>query len=370
MSQSSPNQQIQVAIVGAGLAGLYLAWLLVQQRGASWAQSHLRIYEARSRVGGRILGQPAEQAVDRVLDLGPSWVWPRQQPSMTRLLTQLELPVLQQWQQGAALYQAQRNAAPQRFTDTQTYADACRLAGGAMQLINALLAQLPAECVHLNHGITALQRQDDHISLLGNNQHINAHKVVLTLPPRLLQQSIQFDPPLADPLQQMLQNTPTWMAGHAKVAIQYSHAFWREQGYSGAAMAGYPGAPMAEIFDACGPGASPAVLGGFMALPPAMREEWRADLPALILDQLIQLFGDAAAQPLALHIQDWSQEPYTAVAADQQPLTEHPQYGHPWLELDHWDDKLYFCGTETSSEAGGYMEGALQAAERVVRVLA
>jgi monoamine oxidase len=37
--------------------------------------------------------------------------------------------------------------------------------------------------------------------------------------------------------------------------------------------------------------------------------------------------------------------------------------------LDHWQDKLYFCGTETAEAAGGYLEGALEASDRVFTAL-
>jgi len=35
---------------------------------------------------------------------------------------------------------------------------------------------------------------------------------------------------------------------------------------------------------------------------------------------------------------------------------KHPRYGHPRLQLNHWQDKLYFCGTATAKVAGGIME--------------
>jgi len=51
------------------------------------------------------------------------------------------------------------------------------------------------------------------------------------------------------------------------------------------------------------------------------------------------------------------------------PPTERPRYGHPWLQLDHWRDKLYFYGTETPHTSGGYLEGALEASDRVFTAL-
>jgi monoamine oxidase len=64
-------------------------------------------------------------------------------------------------------------------------------------------------------------------------------------------------------------------------------------------------------------------------------------------------------------IQDWSQKAFTATTVDSFPLFEHPIYGHNSLQLDHWQDKLYFCGKETAGKAGGYLEGALEASDRV-----
>jgi monoamine oxidase len=72
---------------------------------------------------------------------------------------------------------------------------------------------------------------------------------------------------------------------------------------------------------------------------------------------------------LSIIIQDWSREPFTSTAQDRMPLARHPIYGHRSLQLDHWHDKLYFCGTETAQEAGGYLEGALEASDRVFTAL-
>ncbi|MDD5580975.1 MAG: hypothetical protein PHY16_17090 [Methylobacter sp.] len=62
-------------------------------------------------------------------------------------------------------------------------------------------------------------------------------------------------------------------------------------------------------------------------------------------------------------------EPFTATEPDLAPLSSHLVYGHRSLQLDHWQDKLYFCGTETAQTAGGYLEGALEACDRVFTAL-
>lgn len=63
---------------------------------------------------------------------------------------------------------------------------------------------------------------------------------------------------------------------------------------------------------------------------------------ALILYQQVRLFGDEAAVAEEIIIKDWFDDSHTAVSADINIPMAHPEYGHKWLQLDHWNDKLYF----------------------------
>lgn len=376
MAQMSGNlHTLDVAIIGGGLAGLYLAHLLTEQRGESWARRNVAVFDARSRCGGRIYGLSLE-GEGQHLDLGPSWVWPDDQPLISRLIAKFQLPLLRQWQQGSALYQPHRETPPQRYRDEQTYAGACRLVGGTVKLVEAIANTLPVSVIKTGYQLRDLRDDDSHVTLHFQSDvapepvEIQARQVILAMPPRLAESSLNFSPTLPSELRSLMQGTPTWMAGQAKVALQYTHPFWREQGFSGAALANYPGAMLGEVFDACGVQSRPAGLGAFMALPPSSRKEWQDDLPPLIMDQLIRLFGQEAASPVQMQVKDWAHDRFTATPKDMEPLFEHPQYGHRWLELDHWNDKLFLCGSETSRQAGGYMEGALHSAERVFNALA
>ncbi len=61
-------------------------------------------------------------------------------------------------------------------------------------------------------------------------------------------------------------------------------------------------------------------------------------------------------------IQDWSHEPFTATEADRNNPTAHPDYG-PIALPPPWADYLTLAGAELAPEFGGYIEGALAAAE-------
>ena len=363
---------LDIAIIGGGFSGLSLAQSLQD------ANRSFGVFESRDRFGGRIFSIPGSQTNDGSnsnfkYDLGPSWIWPDFQPRITHFTAQNDIEMYPQWTNGKALYQTDRELPPQAYVDHATYEPARRIQGGAYRLVEALLQNLPDETLKLNHLLREVINQNDHIELHfdfnSSPQVIKARQVIITIPPRLLINSVGFQPELDLRLRDLMNNTATWMAGHAKAVIRYRHAFWRAANLSGNALAAYRGAAMAEIFDACSPDGKYAALGGFLALPAAQRREYRSDLDALILDQLVRLFGKDAAQPDEIVIKDWCDEAFTATAADENPPTTHPEYGHAWLQLDHWNDKLYFSGTETASQFGGYLEGALESTERVMKCL-
>ncbi|MEM9321174.1 MAG: FAD-dependent oxidoreductase, partial [Pseudomonadota bacterium] len=153
---------------------------------------------------------------------------------------------------------------------------------------------------------------------------------------------------------------PTWMAGQAKAVALYPKPFWRNEGLSGDAMS--QRGPLVEIHDASPENASGGALFGFVGVPPQHRQDQSA-LKQAVTAQLVRLFGASAATPDRVLLRDWALEDQTATAADQAPLMEHPRYGLPSKLNGVWDGTLWFSGSETAKEFGGFLEGALEAAE-------
>lgn len=360
---------LDVAIIGAGLSGLSLAERLLTTK------RNIAVFEARQRCGGRILTESITPPAGAgfAVDLGPTWLWPDRQPRMAALVQRLGLELFRQWDRGQSLYQVAADAAPSMFTDTETHAEARRIKGGCDQLIAGLLQYLPDSLLYLQHRLLRLADCENYVELEFETEngpvHYQARQVVLAAPPRLLAGTVVFEPALNPGLLELMQDTPTWMAGHAKAVLVYRQAFWRRQGYSGNAWLHYPGAVLAEVYDACPAQDDSAALFGFFGLPAALREYYRESLAGLVVRQMTQLFGPEAADPLQVLIRDWSEEALTATEEDHNPPASHPVYGHRPLCLDHWRDKLYFCGTETAKDHGGYLEGALEAGERVFNAL-
>ncbi len=377
---------LDVAIVGGGVCGLALAHSLHARR-VNWG-----LFEARTRLGGRVLTEHAENGV--ALDLGPAWFWPSHQPSMTRLVADLGLQAFDQTDDGQVLHLHEGGKPPERVTvrpaetgELSTAAQlapepgtvhggARRIAGGMGALVAALARPLPAERLHLNTVLEALVEHPDRITLHlrqnGQPLTLDARRVVLALPPRLAQASVRFAPALAPELVEALRSTPTWMATAAKAAFAYERPFWRDAGHSGNAWVTHSQAVLAEVFDATPANAAQGgALAGFSALDAQARQSFKAGMELLLRSQMGQLFG-IAAQDGELHRMDWAEESFTAapldLADDAQP-SAHSAYGASLLQQGHWRGRLFFGGSETARQGGGYLEGALSAAARLRREL-
>jgi monoamine oxidase len=357
---------LDTVIVGGGLCGLALARNLHAQ-GRSFA-----LYEARSRLGGRILSVPCATA-GMALDLGPTWYWPDTQPRITRLIAELGLENFPQHDDGTVLQLTDHDQKPKTLAMSDLHGGARRLEGSMAALVEALAAGLPTDALHLEQELVGVRDKGTQVELLFRRGDlttiVHARQAVLAIPPRLLEEHVQFDPPLDDGLRQAMRDTPTWMADQAKVAVGYASPFWRAAGASGNAFVTHEQVTLGEIFDACDETGQHAALGGFFALPPAFRASIHpAVMPMLISSQLVQVFGKEAEHG-EQHMQDWSTERYTCSTLDRTPLDAHPEYGNAHLRRSLWNGKLFLGASETAGYGGGYMEGALEAAARIHRSL-
>lgn len=354
-----------VIIIGAGLSGLYAASLLIE-RGIT-----CKVLEARDRVGGRVLtAQAAGKEELGQFDLGPTWFWPQYEKTIARLIESLKLETFDQYAAGAMLSERNEHGPPARYVLPEGAAEkSMRIKGGVQSLITAIESALPPGTVELETRATAIRMNETGSITVeasfgdGERKEIPASQVILALPPRIAAKHIEFSPALPADLMRELAETPTWMAGQAKVIAVYERPFWRESGLSGFATSWV--GPLQEIHDAS-PSQGAGALFGFFGMPAETRRGLEEEqLLEMVTDQLARLFGPAAKNATSILYKDWSSDAETAVKADSIPLREFPAYGK-LLADGAWKKKLIFAGTETSEQFGGHLEGALQAAEQAV----
>lgn len=196
----------------------------------------------------------------------------------------------------------------------------------------------------------------------GGGFEIRASRVVITVPPPLCSR-IEFIPELPGARKGALSRLT--MGSVVKCTLVYERPFWREAGLSGEMWSDT--GPLTGTYDTSVPGATRGILTGLAAGPHAVALAGLApeDRRRLILSSLLPQFGSRAASPLEYRDQVWSDEPWTQGgysahlgAGDFTPAfcSRHEPFG-----VLHW------AGTETAASWPGYMEGAIESSERVVR---
>lgn len=341
-----------VLIVGGGVCGVRLAGLL-QAQGRDYV-----LAESRSTLGGRVRTDRHETP-RAYADLGPAWVWPHQ-PRVLSVLRERSIPTFEQYTKGQLVFQDEHGSV-RRF-DMATMGGSLRVEGGMIRLVDSLAADLEAPHCWFDAHLHQLERAADGVrARFEDGRMLEARRVVLTLPPRVVAATLAFEPQLPDSTREAMRAIPTWMAGHAKAVAIYDTPLWRASGLNGDAVSHC--GPLGELHDASPHDEASGALFGFFARPAPWRRAHRDTLDDKVRAQLVALFGEAAGQPRRLIIVDWAEDSRVATEADEVLLRAHPRYGPLPQPAEAWAGVLHLSGTELAPSEGGYIEGALAAAE-------
>jgi len=350
----SDSSMVDVIIIGAGLTGLTLANLLIQD-GRS-----VVVLEARDRVGGRIHTHKTSDGAD--VEMGATWYFPHFS-NLWKHMKSVNMDLMEQYMKGYTLQESSVGSEPRRFYEGGS-SDMFRIKGGTGNLTKTLLKKIGEDKVVLNQVVTDIKSVDDGMEVVTKDSSYRAARVVTTIPPQLLAHSVTFNPALPNEVKQITSTTHTWMGNSMKGAITYAKPFWKEKGLSGA-LYSYAG-PFVQMYDQTSTDGKHFALVGFM-------NEKIASLPyeerkKKVVSQLVRVFGDEARNPIDYKDTFWAEEEFTMPANDQR-LSAHRNNGHSIYRKPHMGGRLYIAGTETSSQAGGYMEGAINSANFVHKQL-
>jgi monoamine oxidase len=337
--------RFEVAIVGAGIAGLSAAATLAR-RGVD-----VVVLEARDRVGGRLLSVTDD---DATVDLGATWFWP-DEPAVHGLAADLGLTTFPQHRAGDALFERDGTTV-QRLDGNPLDGPSLRFTAGSQALAARLADSLAVGVLRLSNAVSAVTVCEHGVHLGAADGEVVADAVVLALSPALAAERLEFDPPLPPELRDAASGTAVWMGDTVKAVAVFDEPFWRTTGLSGSAMS-YAG-PFREFHDHSGPDARPAALFAFAAAAHV------ADLDLHQIDvafrrQLVRLFGVTAAQVRATHVVDWSREPHTS-PSDPAPGASSRTYGAPAFQQPV-HDRVHWASTETATAYAGHIEGAVRA---------
>ncbi len=351
-----------VAIIGAGLAGLALANLLND------AQLNVIVLEAQDRIGGRIDSVTAPDG-SYAADLGPTWVWPEYQPIAKEWLRLLNVETFHQFERGEAVIDLDKSG-PARRQFLPGQHGIRRPVGGPQALINILHKRLPKGTVRTGHRVTELEMAENGILVSFGGEEIPgfiAKRVVVAAPMRVAVETIRFPETLHQNVLSIMRATPTWMASQAKAVAVYDRPFWRDKGLSGR-VASHAG-PLIEIHDNGPHDGSVGALFGFIGWPPQARKAHVSELEAQIRKQLIRCFGEEGGAYASLHIQDWATNDAICSDADLAQAPRHPALAPDIMRTPHCGGRLFFSVSETAADSPGLIEGAFSAAGETAAVL-
>ncbi|MEM6517573.1 MAG: NAD(P)/FAD-dependent oxidoreductase [Bacteroidota bacterium] len=341
----------RILIVGGGLSGLTLAYLLSKRN------IQAKIIEASPRLGGRI--QTINGTLETPLELGATWFSDMHQ-NLCTLIDELGLKKFEQFSKGKSLFQTKSFEPPQEFFVPESQSPSYRIKDGTQTLIVTLANQLDNEKIKLNTQVVAITDLGNELDVeTFYGQRLQADKAILCLPPQLAGSQIQFSPELSNSISKALPTVQTWMAGSIKFVLEYNKPFWRNNGYSG--MLFSHSDIVSEMHDHTNAeenkfGFTGFLNGGTISYSREVRKEF-------VLRQLIELLGNEVLNYSSYSDKVWTDE--FVMSENQTILRPHQNNGHRLLQNSYMNDKLFFSGTETATEFAGYMEGAIISALRV-----
>lgn len=332
-------------IIGAGLSGLAAAYYLKDKN------TKVILAESRDRLGGRIHTlQPND---DQPIEMGATWIGIRHE-YLTKLLSDLEIGVFDQVIGKKAIYEAISTSPHYLATLPDNPEPSLRIQGGSNALIKKLAQQVGHEQILLSEQITSITEKENYLEVTGNKFSYQAKKVISTLPPNLLTNTIQFTPALPEALTDLSKQTHTWMGNSIKIALSFAKPFWRTQNVAGTIISNV--GPIPEMYDHSNYEDTQFSLMGF--LNGSYHSVSKADRLHMILSQLRKYFGDVVDSYTDYHELVWIHEKATYIAHEREVIP-HQNNGHSLFQQSYLNDKFMLSGTETSTQFPGYMEGAV-----------
>ncbi|EFA78585.1 amine oxidase [Heterostelium album PN500] len=243
-----------------------------------------------------------------------------------------------------------------------------RILGSAHQLSLTMAERLGGDTVvRLNHKVSDIDTTDPSKVTVtcSNGKRFFAKRLVSSIPPILLTR-INFEPQL--PMARQHLNQRMFMGMVIKFIIFYDTCFWRTLGFAGEILSDRHSVSI--CFDASFvDGSRPSIVGFFEGGHARVwSDKTQEERKAEVIDLLFKSFNDERAKhPINYLEKDWMKESeslggYAAICPPGLLTSVGKTIREPI-------GRIHFAGTETATDCAGYIEGAIQSAERVTAEL-
>lgn len=235
------------------------------------------------------------------------------------------------------------------------------VAGGAGSIAERVAAEL-GDAVHLNAPVRRIAQRSDRVLVECPDVEVSARHAVVAVPPALALE-IEFEPVLPDDRLTLYRHSTA--GPETKTLLVYDEPFWRARGLSG--QSAHAGSPAEVTLDATPAAGRPGVIASFTFGPVAERIDTldAGHRRRLVLDAMVERFGERAASPSEFIETAWWHEEWTrgCSMAHWSPgiLTRYGSLLRVPFGRIHW------AGTETATMSYGSIDGAIRSGERAAR---
>lgn len=230
---------------------------------------------------------------------------------------------------------------------------AYRVPGGWRHLCERILCRLHGE-PHFGKVLQRVRQDSDGVTLVFEDGKVVVDRAVLTLPPPALERVV-FEPPL--PVDKRCALEACRMGRSVRICWEFEEPWWRDQGWGGSMMCD---GPIQQTWDASMGDA--ALLSAYVCGSDAVMWSRTGDPVRAGLFELSQILPEAAKTFRRGWYHDWVTDPYC------QGSFSHLAPGYVIEHMEHISEpigRIHFAGEHTALWAG-FIEGALESAERVV----
>ena len=239
-----------------------------------------------------------------------------------------------------------------------------RLLGGLHQLAGQMASDL-GDAVRLSTPVTAIAQSDRRVEVSTDAATFSATRCVVAVPPSGWS-TMRFTPELPGAHRALTQLMP--LGSVIKLQLVYERPFWRDEGLSGLVLDDT--GPFAFLVDNSSPDRNEGVLATFLSAAEA-RRFGDAQLGAnaaeirqrMLVEHVSAALGSNGAQPIAYFDRDWDAVPW--VGGGYSGVMRPGGWLHAGPALREPVGRVHWASAESAMTWNGYVEGAIEAGQRV-----
>ena len=262
----------------------------------------------------------------------------------------------------AWLWYVKQSGGVKRIFETHNGAQDSKVQGGAGQVAQLLARELGDGVIRINAPVRRIDYSDaSRVRLDGIGFTVTATHVILAVPP-MQQMRMEFLPALDHLRYQSLQRYPM---GHVmKTFMYYDKPFWRHLGLNGQIVCDQ-GISKVTVEDIKPDGSKPCIMGFVFPKEAAAFGGPEAKMKALGEHYAKVFQTDEALHPIAYKEKNWAEETWQGGCIGLMGPGAMTKYR--MAHREPIQKRIFMAGTENAYRMVGYMDGAVEAGERIAR---